>query len=280
MTRTDPPILSSTPDPGPRTPDPVGASRANWHTHTFRCKHASGDVADYARAAVAAGLSTLGMSDHAPLPDGVWPEYRMGPEELPGYVAAVRAAQAEFPSLRIALGLECDWSPAWDDWYHHLQQDFGFDYLIVGCHATPWRGDWIDSFGDLTDDARVEAYADYCVAVMESGHFAALTHPDVLGVSVADWTPAHDLAARRIARAARATGTALELNGNGLRKPARWGRPSYPWRPFWDAVAEEGGVRVIVSSDAHQPEHVVSGMDVLERWRLDLGLALADDLTR
>ena len=280
MDPTFPPILPSTSDLGPRTSDAVGASRANWHTHTFRCKHATGDVADYARAAVAAGLTTLGMSDHAPLPGGAWPDYRMGPEELPDYVAAVRAAQAEFPTLTIRLGLECDWSPAWDDWYRHLREEYGFDYLIVGCHATPWQGGWIDSFGDLTDAARVEAYAEYCVAVMESGHFAALTHPDVLGVSVAAWTPAHTSAARRIARAAKATGTALELNGNGLRKPQPWGRPSYPWRPFWDTVAEEGGVRVIVSSDAHRPEDIVAGLATLEIWRAELGLALNHDLTR
>ena len=256
------------------------AGRANWHTHTFRCKHASGDAEDYARTAVAAGLTTLGMSDHAPLPEGAWPDYRMDPAELAGYVEAVRAAQAQFPDLTVRLGLECDWSPAWDAWYQHLQEEFGFDYLIVGCHATPWRGGWIDSFGDLTDADRIGAYADYCVAVMESGRFAALTHPDVLGVSLATWTPAHTEAARRIARAAKATGTALELNSNGFRKPQPWGRASYPWRPFWDTVAEEGGVRVIVSSDAHRPEDIVAGVDVLEVWRAELGLELVDDLVR
>ena len=42
---------------------------ANWHTHNFRCRHARGDFADYARAAVGAGVAVLGVSDHCPTPD-------------------------------------------------------------------------------------------------------------------------------------------------------------------------------------------------------------------
>ena len=35
----------------------------NYHTHTYRCKHATGDVIDYAKAAIEADLTTLGMSE-------------------------------------------------------------------------------------------------------------------------------------------------------------------------------------------------------------------------
>ena len=41
----------------------------NFHTHTYRCKHAAGDVADYCKAAVGFGMKTLGFSDHSALPD-------------------------------------------------------------------------------------------------------------------------------------------------------------------------------------------------------------------
>jgi histidinol-phosphatase (PHP family) len=50
---------------------------ANWHTHTARCKHASGSVADYCAAAVAQGLADLGISDHPPFADGRWQSVRM-----------------------------------------------------------------------------------------------------------------------------------------------------------------------------------------------------------
>ena len=44
--------------------------RVNLHTHTYRCKHASGTVDDYCREAVKAGISILGFAEHTPFPDG------------------------------------------------------------------------------------------------------------------------------------------------------------------------------------------------------------------
>ena len=57
----------------------------NYHTHTYRCKHATGDVIDYAKAAIEADLTTLGMSDHAALPDNRWNNVRMSMLELDDY---------------------------------------------------------------------------------------------------------------------------------------------------------------------------------------------------
>lgn len=64
----------------------------NYHTHTYRCRHAKGDVADYVAAAAAGGLAELGFSDHCPYPDGRWQANRMDMADLPGYVAAINAA--------------------------------------------------------------------------------------------------------------------------------------------------------------------------------------------
>ena len=49
----------------------------NLHTHTYRCKHAEGDVNDYCREAAKAGLSIVGISDHVPFPDNRWLDVRM-----------------------------------------------------------------------------------------------------------------------------------------------------------------------------------------------------------
>ena len=40
--------------------------KANFHTHTTRCGHASGTDEDYVRAALAQGFGVLGFSDHVP----------------------------------------------------------------------------------------------------------------------------------------------------------------------------------------------------------------------
>ncbi|HAH75526.1 MAG TPA: histidinol phosphate phosphatase HisJ family protein, partial [Kandleria vitulina] len=38
----------------------------NYHTHTYRCKHAIGKEEDYIKNAIKAGYTELGFSDHAP----------------------------------------------------------------------------------------------------------------------------------------------------------------------------------------------------------------------
>ena len=39
----------------------------NYHTHTARCRHATGTEEEYVLAAIDRGLKILGFSDHTPL---------------------------------------------------------------------------------------------------------------------------------------------------------------------------------------------------------------------
>ena len=79
----------------------------NFHTHTFRCKHAKGDVDDYCRRALELGMETLGFSDHTALPDDRWLVARMPYAELDNYVAAIDRGRVDFPKLKILKGMEC-----------------------------------------------------------------------------------------------------------------------------------------------------------------------------
>ena len=251
---------------------------SNLHTHTWRCLHASGEVDDYARVAAAGGMTVLGMSDHAPLPDGRWQDHRMRMAQLDGYIADVRGSTV--PGVRLLLGLECDWDPAFASFYREeLLERRGFDYLIAGCHFTPeipgtFRG-WRGSFDHALTPVRLRAYAAYAEATMASGLFAFLTHPDVFGVCNPTWTPDVAACARDVCAAAVALNVPLELNSYGIRKPwvpgADGERPGYPWPPFWE-VAAEAGVQVVLSSDAHRPQDLFAGQDELRALRDRLGL--------
>ena len=89
---------------------------ANYHTHTYRCGHAEGDVGEYAEQAEKAGLRTLGIADHTPYDFfDVGPRnrpMRMMPEELPEYADSVRALAEEYRGrLEIHLGVEAEYYP-------------------------------------------------------------------------------------------------------------------------------------------------------------------------
>ncbi|MBR3506284.1 MAG: PHP domain-containing protein, partial [Lentisphaeria bacterium] len=59
--------------------------RADLHTHTALCKHASGTPEEYLAAARKAGLAYWGVSDHFPAPAGYDAAFRMAPDDLPRY---------------------------------------------------------------------------------------------------------------------------------------------------------------------------------------------------
>lgn len=253
---------------------------ANYHTHTFRCDHASGDCLDYARVAAKAGLAILGFSDHTPLPDDRWSDMRMTMAQLNEYEGAFAKARTAFPRMRMLLGLECEYSRDYAGWYRdEVLGRRGFDYLIAGCHYTPLDGRWIQSFGHLTSAKYLAAYARYTTEVMESGLFAFITHPDIIGCSYADWNADLAACADEICAASAALKVPLEINSYGFRKPwvpsAAGARPAYPWEPFW-AIAARHGVQVVLSSDAHQPEDVVAGYDEVAAIRDRFGLVEAD----
>ena len=75
----------------------------NYHSHTYRCKHAFGEVVEFVKAASEANLEIFGVSDHAAFPDDRWPDIRMRYEELDDYVEAVRAAQRSVPQVQVLL---------------------------------------------------------------------------------------------------------------------------------------------------------------------------------
>jgi len=248
------------------------ATTAVYHTHTFRCKHATGEVIDYARAAAAAGLRRMGATDHTPVPDGRWDSVRMRLDELPGYEAAVRQAQQEVPGIEVLLGMECDAGAQYFTWYQDTFLARGYAYLIGSVHYLNQDGREISSFGGCRTAGAVRDWASTSIAAIDSGLFAFLAHPDNIACGDAVWTADIAAAASDICAASVARNVPLELNALGLRE-----RRGYPWRPFWELAASHG-CRAVLTTDAHAPSDVAAGLSELEAYAAELGLRVVDPL--
>ena len=260
----------------------------NWHTHTFRCKHASGDVEDYCRAALTQGLTTLGFSDHTPLPDRRWNSVRMEMEQLRDYTDAIDEAREAFPDLRVVKGLECEYVPEFTGVYRDIfRGEYEMDYLAGGAHWYPYDGEWVGLYGPDMTPAMLAAYADYIVECIASGLFAYIAHPDLFGNAYYVWDGEARACSRAILSAAAAAGVPLEFNAYGLRKPLTdtptGPRHGYPWLPFWELAAYYD-VRVLVNSDAHRPQDVAGKVeeaaDIVREFGLNIildPLVAADD---
>lgn len=250
-----------------------------YHTHTFRCKHAKGDVEDYAKVALENKYEVLGISDHTPLPDNLFLGSRMEIQEMDDYVAAFHRAQEAYPELKMLLGLECEYLKK----YHSFYKDevlgrWGVKYLILGQHFFHSNGEMFFLYQGPGYTKELKAYADYLVKGMETGLFDFVAHPDVFGVFYEPWDKEAVACSRYIIEAAQALKIPLEINGYGFRKGERpyknVTRYQYPLTPFWEMVSHYD-VEVVINADAHKPEDVAfqpEAWDLAQRF----GLQIAD----
>ncbi len=240
----------------------------NYHTHTYRCHHATGTAVDYARAAVQRGFSILGISDHSPLPDNRWPEVRMQMGALSGYIDEIETAAARYRGIMILKGLECEYAPEYSSFYaDELLGRYRCDYLIGGAHYFPVTGGWIGCYSAEDTKKNLHAYSDYIINSIQSGLFAFIAHPDLFGNFYLKWDEETISCSRAILDAASQADVALEINGYGYRKSMIMAdgmlRRRYPLDRFWE-LAKDYDVSVIINSDAHRPEDLDSFGDAAE----------------
>lgn len=247
----------------------------NFHTHTYRCKHAEGDVADYIKMARLRNMNELGFSDHTPLPDGWWRGVRMDIHELPDYVDAVRKGREDNPQMRILLGLECDCFPQYDSFYREIKEQYQMDYLAASIHAVPYGEDYINCYDETIkfNYQYLKAYAELFVKAMESGIFEFMAHPDLFCLRLDSWTPEALAISTYMLQAAKELQMPLEINCSGIRKSMDLGRQeiAFPKREFWE-LAGSFGIKVFVNSDAHTPERLTDNLDAGHYIRREYGL--------
>jgi histidinol-phosphatase (PHP family) len=255
-----------------------------FHTHTYRCKHAEGDIPDLARQAEKAGYTVLGISDHAPLPKDQNIEIRMSLDEVENYTEVFYEAKAAHPGIKMLLGMESEYFKEYENFYKdELFGKWNLNYLIQAQHLFYSDGRlvyfWRETPG--ADKLVLKAYAEAVVAGIESQIYSILAHPDLFGVFYAPWDEETAACSRYIIEAAQAYQMPLEINGNGFRKGITdicgIKRFQYPLEPFWE-IAAEYDVPVVVNSDAHRPSELhpsSEGLALAERYQLKLA-ELAD----
>jgi histidinol-phosphatase (PHP family) len=225
--------------------------------HTPLCHHAVGDPVDLAAHAAGIGLTEIGFSDHSPMPQDGFDEWRMNASELDEYVAKVREAQRKFPDLVIKLALEVDFIPGYEGWIRDLAARHPWDYLIGAVHyvSESWALDSPSQLSEWKERDPWEVwsvYFDRLTMAAESGLFDIIAHADLCKKFC--FYPKQDCSPlfRRFLDAAKKHGVAMELNTAGLRKDCK---EIYPC-PQIVRLACEKDVPITFASDAHAPGEV------------------------
>jgi histidinol-phosphatase (PHP family) len=240
---------------------------ADYHMHTPLCRHAVGEPVDYARRAVELGLTEIGFSDHSPMRQDNFDNWRMNVSQLDEYLAKVQLAQKTFPQLTIRLALEVDYLSGHEGWIRELAARQPWDYFIGSVHYVSESWD-IDNPAKLSEWKKRDAfevwsaYFERLTLAAESKLFDIIGHADLpkkFGIRpVQDCTPLYE----KFLEAAKKSGCAIELNTAGLRKDCK---EIYPGRPLLE-LAFQKGVPITFGSDAHAPGEV--GMNFAEAIQL------------
>ena len=214
---------------------------ANYHTHTWRCRHADGTEREYVERAIEGGLKILGFSDHSPypFPDGYDSGMRMRLDQVEGYVDTVLALKKEYDKdIEIHLGLETEYFPRFWDQLIDFLSDYPFEYFVLGQHSLGNEIEKILYSGHgTTDGSYLKQYVDQCLAGIDTGKYLYLAHPDLFLFNGDE--AVFDREYRRLCREVKKRNIPLEINFLGLMEE-RW----YPNEKFWKIAGEEGNTAV------------------------------------
>ena len=248
---------------------------ANYHTHTFRCKHAKGEDKEYVENAIRGGIKTLGFSDHCPwIFDGDFKSgIRMDLNEIDGYFKSLSDLRDEYKNdVKIYIGFECEYFPELMEKQDELLKNYPVDYLILGQHFNyrepygPYTGLECDSEQEL------ERYVDLIIDGMSTGRYRYIAHPDLF-----NFTGDREAYVRhytRLCEFMKDNNYPLEFNYIGYMDNRH-----YPDKTFWE-IAKSVGNKGIIGIDAHYPEMLsdVKAHKEFENFSKSFGLPMIDFL--
>ncbi|HEX3722099.1 MAG TPA: histidinol-phosphatase [Nitrolancea sp.] len=261
--------------------------RSSYHTHSHYCD-GQGQISEMIEAAIAAGLTEVGISSHAPLPFET--EWTMPPERLADYVKEVHQLQERYHDrIRVLFGAEIDFIPGSGVAAYQEQVIFplGFDYFVGSVHFLG-RQDPPRSFDGTEQEFREILRDDYDgdIEAMAVDYYHRIRQvPSIPGVKIIGhldlikrWNAERtyftgnepwDLAAiEETLQSIAASGLLVELNTAGWRKGL--GEP-YPSLPILTRC-HDLGIPVTVNSDAHTPGDVAAGFEQARSLLVDIGI--------
>ena len=218
----------------------------NYHTHTKRCMHATGNEEEYILNAIQTGYTVLGFSDHTPwhYNSSFVSHMRMREEELEDYVNTLRQLKEKYKNqIKILIGLECEYFPGYMDWLNETIQKYKLDYIILGNHYDDTDETGI-YFGSIIGDKELRKYVDNCIKGLETGLYSYIAHPD-LANHIDIHSEYYYTQMKRLCDKCKGLDIPVEFNLLGFIS-----KRNYPNDVFFQ-IAKEVENKVIIGVDAH-----------------------------
>ncbi|MBQ3181659.1 MAG: histidinol-phosphatase [Clostridia bacterium] len=244
----------------------------NYHTHTYRCNHATGTEREYIERAISIGIKKLGFSEHIPFiyPHGKENTYRLKKVLEDEYISTLSSLREEYrDKIEIHIGYETEYYPK--HFYDMVKsaKEAGAEYLILGQHSVGYDGiDLHWSVEETDDEEKLKEYADCVIAAMKSGYISYVAHPDIFNFSGDDKIFRREM--KRICKTSKKTNIPLEINFLGIRENRH-----YPNEKFWEIAGGESCLTVF-GLDAHDvfaagdTQSLEYAEEIVEKYKLKL----------
>lgn len=250
--------------------------RSTVHNHTNLCD-GKNTPEEMIRAAIAAGFTDFGISDHS------WAGFDgMGIEDEGAYIELLTALKHKYAdTINLAIGMEQDiYAPV------HMRQQM--DYIIGSVHEVKdadggfhWmdgsREKLVQCIDTWFDGDPLRMAAEYYRLVVENteivrpeiiGHFDLVSKNNSHNAVFDEGSSAYRALALDALEACLSTGAILEVNTGGMFRGYRE-RP-YPARFILEAARDMGG-HVMLAADAHQVEALTYFFDETQTILREVG---------
>ena len=259
----------------------------NYHTHTYRCHHASGTEKEMVETAISEGFQEIGISDHVPLPHFRWhlikalpyifkskrsvlswlkafmlngPGMRMPYSEKKQYLAELENLKQQYRGqIQIYKGFECEYFKTYLPYYRQLLERKEVDYLIFGHHYHRYSVSALYYGRAKLSKKDVSDYVDEAIEAMQTGIFRYFAHPDLFFIGYHQWDSFVENEIKRMLCVAKQNDIILEINAGGLSRENVMINdekiPPYPNPYFWQMV-KEMDCKVMIGLDAHTPSQL------------------------
>lgn len=220
----------------------------NYHTHTYRCNHATGTEEEYINRAIECGIKYMGFADHVPLKfsDGYETPFRVPVAKAREYVETLSKLREKYKDkIDIKIGFEMEYYPEIFDTMLKDVISYGAEYLILGAHfANSEYPQKLEHSANASDSVeKLKTYVERVVEGMKTGVFTYVAHPDMINFTGDVSVYSQEM--RKICKASKKTGIPLEINCLGIRD-----KRAYPRNEFWEIAGEEQSP-VVFGFDTH-----------------------------
>lgn len=242
--------------------------RANYHIHTYMSDGSSEPII-YVEKAVEAGLTEIGFTDHLVVLDDV--NIGLGSlriEELDLYFETICALKESSKNVAIKCGLEVDYTPRGIKRVEEILESYDdcLDYTLIGVHIVDGfvfdAPESIQIWRILTQEKIDKLYRRYYELLLEgveTGIFTVVAHLDIVKKFGFKSSQEPLKLVESILESVKRLGMAVEVNSAGLRHPIQ---ELYPSSNIVDMLVDFQ-VPVTMATDAHKPEDISAGLELI-----------------